>query len=112
MAASFFAVLAIAITVEGITEYLKTVFPGMEHKTTIIYAITAALGIAAAISFDADLFAAFGITSRIPYFGTVLTGIACSRGSNYVYDLLKKLTGAKQDADDFSQGLYADGEDK
>jgi hypothetical protein len=37
-----------------------------------------------------------GMQTNIPYVGSILTGILISRGSNYVFDLVKKLTAAKE----------------
>ena len=31
-----------------------------------------------------------GVSTSIPFVGNVITGILVSRGSNYIYDLLKK----------------------
>ena len=50
------------------------------------------LGITVAIAYKLDLPAQFKLKSRIPYFGCVLTGILLSRGSNYFFDLITKIS--------------------
>lgn len=45
------------------------------------------------ISFlDLSLFEIADMSSIIPYIGVVLTGILVSRGSNYIYEIIKLLT--------------------
>lgn len=89
---AFFAVLAIAIVVEGITEYLKLMIPNLADDSKIICAITVALGVTTAVVYNADILAAVGVKTEVPYIGSVLTGILVARGSNYLYDLVGKFT--------------------
>ena len=56
---------------------------------------SALIGAGVALGFGIDLFPQIGIASNFPYVGEILTGIIISRGSNYVHELLKKLTGEK-----------------
>ena len=90
------AIIVIAIVVEGIMEYLKQAVPKLAGKTALILGITVALGVAAALTFNADIFAVIGIPAKIPYIGCVLTGILCGRGSNYIYDIVGKFTDANK----------------
>ncbi len=46
------------------------------------------LGVIVAIIYDMDFTKYFNLKSKIPYVGSIITGILFSRGSNYVYDLL------------------------
>lgn len=50
------------------------------------------LGILVAVAYKVDLPSYFNLKSDIPYIGSVLTGILLSRGSNYIFDLLEKLS--------------------
>lgn len=59
--------------------------------------VSIVLGVVVAIGFGVDLFAMFGLTSTIPYLGTVLSGLLMSRGANYINDILAKITSYKND---------------
>lgn len=50
------------------------------------------LGIIVAVAYKLDLLSYFNLKSEIPYIGSVLTGILLSRGSNYIFDLIGKLS--------------------
>lgn len=88
---SFFAIIAISIVIEGIVEYAK-MFYSSANEVKISIVLSVVLSVVAAIGFELDVFAILGIASTIPYLGTVLTGIVIARGSNYIYDLLGKIT--------------------
>jgi hypothetical protein len=53
--------------------------------------ITIAVGVALAFAFDADMFVPLGLKVN-HYIGMALTGIVMSRGSNYVSDLIGKIS--------------------
>lgn len=93
--------IVIAIVVEGITEYLKQMIPALAKDTRILLGITVVLGVGAALTFNADLFAILGFEAAVPIVGCVLTGLLCARGSNYIYDLIGKLTEAKEKAKEY-----------
>ena len=93
-------IIMVAIVLEALIEYFKTVVHMVEvkeYKTAITQAITIALGIFLAFAFHLQLFN--GAMSEI-YEGLsvnatldmILTGILFSRGSNYFSDLIGKLT--------------------
>lgn len=88
----FLAVIALAVVVEGITEYFKLSIPALKEKSWIPLVITLVLGIAGALAFNADVFAILGVEERVPIIGQVFTGILCARGSNYIYDLIGKFS--------------------
>ena len=89
-----FGFIFLAVTIEGIITYVKTFFAdGIFHWKMLV---GISLGILCAIAFDIDLFAYAGMTSSIPFLGDILTGILLSRGSNYAFDLLNKLTEFKK----------------
>lgn len=94
----------VSIVLEGIVEYAKTImrmFEEGDYKTAITQCVTVALGILFAVFFHLHLFT--GAMSEF-YEGltidgtvdTILTGILMSRGSNYVSDLISRLTGHKE----------------
>ena len=92
---SIMILLTVSIITEGVTEWVKLTYPAIKDRTPIIYTVTAILGIGVALLTGADIFSALGIATKVPYAGQVLTGILCSRGSNYVYDLMSRISTAK-----------------
>lgn len=80
-----------AIVIEGVITYIKEIFVNKNVMWQQVLGII--LGIVVAIGYNADLFALFGLTSTIPLLGCVLTGVLLSRGSNYIFDLVKQLQG-------------------
>lgn len=86
-------IVAVAILIEGLVEYGKTIadmFDSGEKRIALIQVITIVIGIGLAFAFDADMFIPLGLTVN-HYIGMILTGIVMSRGSNYVSDLIGKL---------------------
>ena len=86
-------IVAVAILIEGLVEYGKTIadtFNDGEKRTALIQVITIVIGVGLAFAFDADMFVPLGLTVN-HYVGMVLTGIVMSRGSNYVSDLIGKI---------------------
>lgn len=45
----------------------------------------------ASIVYHIDIFDIIGMASLIPYVGMILTGILISRGSNYIYEIIKRI---------------------
>ena len=89
--AQFFGIALMAIVIEGVITYVKEIFVNKNVMWQQVLGIV--LGIVVAIGYNADLFALFGLTSTIPLLGCVLTGVLLSRGSNYIFDLVKQLQG-------------------
>ena len=86
--------LMMAVTVEGLIEYIKTVGKAVLEKawkTAATQGCALALGIALCLAVGADLYAALGVNFALPWVGTLLTGIFASRGSNYLSDLISRL---------------------
>lgn len=93
MMEQFFGIILMAVVIEGIVTYTKEILEDKHFSWQEIVAII--LGVLVAIGYDVDLFALFSMTSKIPFLGQVLTGLLLARGSNYVFELLKKLQGYK-----------------
>lgn len=88
--------LMMAVTVEGLIEYIKTFCKAMAAKawkTAGTQAAAVALGVGLCFAVGADFYAALGVTFAAPWLGCLLTGVFASRGANYVSDLLKRLQG-------------------
>ena len=86
--------LAMAVTVEGLIEYIKTLGKAVLEKawkTAATQGCALALGAALCFAAGADLYAALGVTFAQPWIGTLLTGVFASRGANYVSDLIFRL---------------------
>lgn len=89
----FLSILFLAIIVEGIVTYVTTIYT--EHRLHWQSIVACAFGVLVSVTYAIDLFELVGMTSHIPFVGMVLTGILISRGSNYMFDLIGKLTNAK-----------------
>lgn len=95
-------IIMVAIVLEALVEYAKTLMHMVEdedYKTAITQGVTILLGIFLAIVFNLQLFnnalSEFYEGLHInPVIDMVLTGVLFSRGSNYISDLLAKLTGS------------------
>ena len=92
-------IIMVSIVLEGLVEYAKTIIHMVEereYKTAITQAITIVLGIFLAFAFHLRLFSAlseiFEGLSVNETIDIVLTGILFSRGSNYISDLISRLT--------------------
>lgn len=86
--------IVMAVTVEGLIEYAKTIgkaVQGGQVKTAATQAVAIVLGVLLCLAVGADVYGALGVTFALPWVGTVLTGIFASRGSNYISDLAKRL---------------------
>lgn len=86
----FFNVILIAFVIEGVVTYVKTWFVDGDFKWQQL--ATVMIGILLTIAYDIDLIGVFGVTSKIPYLGNILTGILASRGSNFIFDFIKSIT--------------------
>lgn len=90
----FFGIIAVAVLIEALVEYFKTIakaFADKEYKIFATQAFTVAIGIFMAFAFGANVFPQIGLEVNATI-GTVITGIIMSRGSNYASDLIGKLT--------------------
>lgn len=86
--------IVMAIIVEAIIEYGKTIWAAIEskeYKTAATQLAAIALSVCLCYAVQADVFAALGINFNIAWIGTLLTGVFASRGSNYVSDIVKKI---------------------
>lgn len=87
-------IVAVAVLIEGLVEYGKTItnmFYEGDKKTGITQIVTIIIGIGLAFAFSANMFVPLGLVVN-EYVGMVLTGIVMSRGSNYVSDLITKIS--------------------
>lgn len=109
---SVFILIFVSIITEALTEWVKTAIPSIADQTKIIYPITAVFGIFIAVCTGADIFAVVGVACTVPYAGIVTTGILCSRGSNYIYDIMSKITTSKKDSKQFEKDEVSESDKK
>lgn len=91
----FFALFLISITIEGTVTYIRTWF--VDNHFQWQQAAACVLGILLAIAYKLDYISLFDVKTTVPYVGNILTGIAISRGSNYLFDLLKRIMNYKSE---------------
>ena len=87
-------ILALAVTVEAVVEYVKSIIKlitDKDAKTLITQLSALSVSILLCFAAGADLYAVLGLSFAVPGIGIVLTGIFGSRGANYVSDLVRKL---------------------
>ncbi|MEG0803762.1 MAG: hypothetical protein RSF90_02275 [Pygmaiobacter sp.] len=88
---SFMPIILMAVIVEGLITYLQLLI--RDRKMCWQMALSIAIGVFCSVVYQIDLFALLGLSTGIPYVGSVLTGVLVSRGSNYLFDLIKQLGG-------------------
>lgn len=86
----FFGLTSFAILIEGIITYINQFFVSGNFCWEMLFSIS--LGIIVALAYNLDLPEYFKIKARVPYVGCILTGILISRGSNYIFGLIEKLS--------------------
>lgn len=94
----FILILVMAIVVEALIEYAKTIgkaFLSGGWKVAVTQIAAVVLGVLLCFMSGGDLFAVVGIAFAWPWLGNVLTGILISRGANYVSDFAKRIQGVQ-----------------
>lgn len=85
---NFMPILLMAVVVEGLITYLQQLI--QNHHLCWQMALSIGIGVFCAVVYQIDLFEMLGLQASLPYVGSVLTGILISRGSNYLFDLIKQ----------------------
>ena len=97
-----FAVLFFAILIEGTVEYIKLAIQKSIYWEIIVSFVVSCV---CTIGYKLDFVEALiGIEPGIPYLGNIISGLVVSRGSNYVFDLVGKFTGAVKEMDSVLEG--------
>lgn len=86
-------IMSLSVIVESVITYFKEFFVYGYFSISMVFSII--LGISIAIIYKLDLPECLNLKSTVPYIGNILTGLLISRGSNYIYDVLKIVTDAK-----------------
>ena len=86
-------VLALAMTVEAIVEYIKTGIKSFseDKKTAVTQGMAVIIAVILCIFARVDIYSFVGISFGENVIGCVLTGVVASRGANYLSDFAKKL---------------------
>ena len=92
----FALLVLIALATETVLDVFKLMFPILTNidkkynQVGIFYVLGFAVSLLFAFGLNADIFAMFGVEFTIPYVGMVVTALAASAGSKFVYDRIKK----------------------
>lgn len=90
-----FSCLFFAIFIEGTVEYIKLT---IEKKIYWEVIVAFVIGITLCFGYKLDFVKALlGIEPVIPYLGNAVSAVVVARGSNYMFDLVGKFTGAKEE---------------
>ena len=108
------SIIILAFLVEAIYTNLRMIWDSNKFNWNNVGALI--VSILVAVFTGVDVFPALGINGLIPYVGSILTGILISRGSNVIFDVLKKinqvLSGAKVKITESSESVAAPEEDE
>ncbi|MDQ5983462.1 MAG: hypothetical protein RUMPE_01195 [Eubacteriales bacterium SKADARSKE-1] len=85
-----FGFICFAVIIEAVITYWNRFFVDDSFSWKMLASII--LGILVAVAYKLDLPEYFNLKSNFPYVGNILTGILLSRGANYTFDLINKLT--------------------
>lgn len=86
----FLIVFVVAIIAESVWETLKMTWQDGKLKIDRVGALVVSMLIV--FGTRLDILAILGIETVIPFLGIILTGILISRGSNFIHDLLTRLS--------------------
>ena len=89
----FAEIISFAVLIESLITYSKEFLVGNNFSFSMILSVL--LGVMISIAYGLDLPEHLNLKSSIPCVGNILTGVLISRGSNYVYDILKAITNMK-----------------
>ena len=85
--------MSFAVLTESLITYFKQFFVCGDVSFSMLFSII--FGILIAVAYKLYLPEYLDLKSSVPYIGNILTGILISRGSNYIYDILKAFTNIK-----------------
>lgn len=85
---TYFAPIFMAMLVEGITTYIKSM--AVDNCFTIGMWLSIIISIVISICYDIDIPEQFGISSKTAYIGNIISGLLIARGSNYLYDFITR----------------------
>lgn len=84
------AILIMAVLIEAVISYIKAF--AVDKKICWQVIVSVVFSVLICIAYNLDIPAAIGVCGSVRFVGNIITGILVSRGSNYIYDVLSKLT--------------------
>jgi hypothetical protein len=81
--------ILIGLLIEAIVYYTEQLAVKRNFDWRLIAALVA--GIAGAVVFEQDVYAAAGLNAVVPFLGSVFTGILFSRVANATHDVIQKV---------------------
>lgn len=106
---TFLLVGMLAVIVEGLVEYGKSIWKlatEKDKKALILQLAALAISIFLCLLTGADFFSGLGVVFAWPLVGSVFTGVFISRGSNYVSDFIGRLRGAGKSSETLNTTIY------
>lgn len=85
-------IIVTATFVEAIVNIVKMIWDKEKRSISYSVLLSLAIGIVIALSTNLDILGAFGVVIEWKILPQVISGVIISRGANYVYDLVGKLT--------------------
>lgn len=86
-----FMLLVFAVLIQFITNRLKAILGTQVMKYLPADVLAALLGILFAVMFDVDVFAYFGLDTKIPVVGCLISGLIISAGAPAIHELLANI---------------------
>lgn len=90
MIENFATIFILAVTVEALIAYVLPKNQTEEPREWIKY-VSAVLGVAICVVYNADILATLGVLTPVPYVGAVITGLIVGRGSNFLNDFFNRV---------------------
>ncbi|KEI04660.1 hypothetical protein IRP63_09350 [Clostridium botulinum] len=100
---NIFSLIIVAIVGEAVWENLKMIW--QKGKLCIDKVGSLIISIILALDTGIDILALSGIPTRIPYVGTILTGIVISRGANFTHDIVSAINNICQNSKNTVENL-------
>lgn len=82
----------IGLLIEAVVYYVDVLAVKRNFDWRLVAALVA--GIAGAVVFGQDVYAAAGLDAMVPFVGSVFTGILFSRVANATHDVIQRVRGA------------------
>ena len=88
-ASKTFGFFAFAVLIEAMITYINQFFVNGEFCWQMVLGLL--LGVFFSIAYNLDIPSYFNLKSKLPFVGSVITGVLISRGANYVFDIIDKI---------------------
>ena len=90
------SVLVVALVVESLVNIVTNIKEGeTSWKYWLALGLSLVAGAGLSWNYNVDVFTLVGLEGNVPVFGSIVTGLLASRGSNIVSDLIGKINAWK-----------------